>query len=570
MKIKQHIITALCIICIFSLCMQSVFAASVEDTSAVLNEENYLCIHGVSPDGEGAYVTVTVTHPQLGIPFYIGEVQAGSDGIVDLKLKMLKSADLSGKYTVYLGGSNLDLAEPVNFIFINETDDAAICLIINNKTGGIKEKIDSIADSCGIERGTGTLFAEISSDGKTAVYDAMKSRTFSGGAELKKEFDRAAVLQHLKEKKNAAVMLDNGDLLGISVGTGSNYADLSSASKALVCNSMVAYNFSLANTAEVEHIFEKFVYTQLVNSVTKENRSKLIDYIEECNNNGYTTIDLTVYNNSFDDNDRLSVAKKVVDEKDIKLFENIGQVADAFNRAVTAVIEENAQSEQNIYLNKENISTGGSAPSGGIKVDNNYVPDTSNTPDTQGTSKFFTDTATVPWAVEAIDYLSANGIVSGVGDGKFEPDRYVTRAEFVHMIIKAFKIPAKTTNHTFADVTPGSWYYDSVMTAYASAVINGINETTFAPDAPITREQLCAVAYRAQVIADIKIETEQTAVVFDDRNELEEYAAEAVDSMYRAGIVNGVGDNKFAPKANATRAMAAKIIYEILERGNRL
>ena len=155
-----------------------------------------------------------------------------------------------------------------------------------------------------------------------------------------------------------------------------------------------------------------------------------------------------------------------------------------------------------------------------------------------------------------------------MGDDKFEPNRNITREEFVQMIVKAFEIPLQKSEHVFTDVSSEAWFYDSIMTAYATAIVNGIDGLQFGTGLPITREQLCAIAYRAQNFANIKIESEQYEVIFKDKDMVADYAVQAVESMYRAGIVNGVGNDEFAPKAYATRAMAAKIVYGLLRRGN--
>lgn len=68
------------------------------------------------------------------------------------------------------------------------------------------------------------------------------------------------------------------------------------------------------------------------------------------------------------------------------------------------------------------------------------------------------------------------------------------------------------------------------------------------------------------LLADAEIQAENIEVEFTDTEEVSEYALLAVKSMYRAGIVSGMGDGSFNPKGYATRAQAAKIIYGILER----
>ena len=65
---------------------------------------------------------------------------------------------------------------------------------------------------------------------------------------------------------------------------------------------------------------------------------------------------------------------------------------------------------------------------------------------------------------------------------------------------------------------------------------------------------------------DVQIEVEDMAVEIADKEKISDYAIDAVEAMYRAGIVSGVGNGNFAPDMYATRAQAAKIIYEVIER----
>ena len=113
---------------------------------------------------------------------------------------------------------------------------------------------------------------------------------------------------------------------------------------------------------------------------------------------------------------------------------------------------------------------------------------------------------------------------------------------------------------SFDDVDNTAWYYAYIAAAYNAGIVNGIDADRFGVGEYITREQMAAMACRALNVTDIP----GTALaVFADDSEISAYAQDSVYYMQYKGIINGIGNNLFAPKANASRAQAAKIISMI-------
>ena len=106
------------------------------------------------------------------------------------------------------------------------------------------------------------------------------------------------------------------------------------------------------------------------------------------------------------------------------------------------------------------------------------------------------------------------------------------------------------------------------MKAYAAHIVKGVNFDVFGLGQPITREQMCTFLFRAMNLLDIHIEDNEKKFEFTDKAMISDYAAEAVECLYRAGIVNGVSETEFNPKGEATRAMAAQVIYQLMRKGN--
>lgn len=167
------------------------------------------------------------------------------------------------------------------------------------------------------------------------------------------------------------------------------------------------------------------------------------------------------------------------------------------------------------------------------------------------------------WGYTYIERLSEKGIVNGF-NGYFNPDKNVTRAEFVKMLCEAYKIDGVLINE-FSDVDENEWYAPYVGGAFTMGCIKGENGI-FRPNDSITREDAAVIAYRFS--ADNI--TDNGTAQFADYNDIADYAKNAVNVLSKAKIINGFTDGSFKPKANTTRAEAAKIIYEIMKAVGRL
>jgi len=176
----------------------------------------------------------------------------------------------------------------------------------------------------------------------------------------------------------------------------------------------------------------------------------------------------------------------------------------------------------------------------------------------------FKDLDTVPWAQEYIEKLAALGIVKGVEEGIFAPNNNVTREEFAKMLVTAFGFADETARTQLTDVSPDAWYYPYVSVAEKFEIVKGIG-TEFGVGQNITRQDMAVMAYRAAQKANIWLKEVNEAQIFADAAEIADYAIESVTAMQKAGIINGVEGNRFAPDENATRAQAAKIIYLLIQ-----
>ncbi len=151
------------------------------------------------------------------------------------------------------------------------------------------------------------------------------------------------------------------------------------------------------------------------------------------------------------------------------------------------------------------------------------------------------------------------GLFNGMGDGLFAPNDATTRAMLTTVL---WRRDGKTEAETapFTDVPASQWYTAAVNWAYQAGVVKGMEETLFAPDLKITREQLVTMLYRyAQQKEGYQTELRAELTAFSDASEVSDYAAEAIQWAVAAKIMNGDG-GKLRPQGNATRAECAKLL----------
>jgi hypothetical protein len=177
----------------------------------------------------------------------------------------------------------------------------------------------------------------------------------------------------------------------------------------------------------------------------------------------------------------------------------------------------------------------------------------------------FSDLSSTLWAKYAIEAFAARGIVQGVGEDRFQPNGQVTRAEFITILMNAFDLLETGAKTSLKDVEAGSWYYEAVASAQKLGIVNGISDTEFGVQATITRQDMAVMLYRAGQMLGIELSSSNRSTAFSDQALISEYAVQAVSKMAEAGMIEGIGDGKFAPQAKATRAQAAVIIHRMFE-----
>lgn len=173
----------------------------------------------------------------------------------------------------------------------------------------------------------------------------------------------------------------------------------------------------------------------------------------------------------------------------------------------------------------------------------------------------FRDVTSTHWAFASVERAAELGLVTGYSDGTFRPDTPVTRAQFVLMLWRMCSKPAAAKAASFADAS-ADWYQDALSWAVEKGYVNGLSDTRFGPDAPITRQQAMAILFRlngGQSGTELTLTGiyEQT---FADSTAIASWAKDATWWAVYHELVSGVGGSRIAPEANASRAQIAAIL----------
>ncbi len=179
-----------------------------------------------------------------------------------------------------------------------------------------------------------------------------------------------------------------------------------------------------------------------------------------------------------------------------------------------------------------------------------------------------TDVPASAWHYDYVKYVLAEGIMKGTSATTFEPNANITRGQFVTILGRlagvedsSAQAPATTK---FSDVEGDTYYASHVAWAVEKGIVEGTSATTFEPKAQITRQDLATMIGRYATAQSIALPAASDKTFADDAD-IAKYAKDYVYQLKAAGILEGKGDNLFAPKANATRAEAAKIINLVAE-----
>lgn len=182
----------------------------------------------------------------------------------------------------------------------------------------------------------------------------------------------------------------------------------------------------------------------------------------------------------------------------------------------------------------------------------------------------FADVNAGDWFYRDVLFSYEKGLMSGMDAAAFAPYANTTRAQIAVIFYRMEGSPAVEGENSFADVVRGSgtaWFYDAVTWAQQNGIMGGYSNSSFAPNDPITREQLAAIFYRyAQYKGYDTTQGGMAIREFDDYESISDYAMGAMAWAVNTGLVKG-DSNLLYPKGTATRAELAALFHRFAENG---
>ncbi len=171
------------------------------------------------------------------------------------------------------------------------------------------------------------------------------------------------------------------------------------------------------------------------------------------------------------------------------------------------------------------------------------------------------------WAHEAVAFLQEKQVISGYTDGRFLPNRTISRAEYATIVTRAYNIPeVRPATPSYTDVEPTDWFFGIVEAAKAKGMLPFVEGSHFFPDRPINREEamiMLVVAVRdnpdAPTLTDEQLEAFKQANT--DSGTISPLAMPYLAYAQLEGLIQGYPDNTIRPKGSITRAETATIVF---------
>ena len=474
--------------------------------------------------------------PDGGNVVYVSEKNASAKGEWNFDFAL----ENSGFYTAYVGSKALDENEVMEFYFINKTkfDTAAAALNSAETAAEISEVLKNSAADLGVP---------IENINDADAVAALLKTELGNSTPEPKEMQRLL--------KTCCMI---ADLNGGKISTLKEYAEV-------LCKNGAACANYLTDT----------VLSDACGKLSK----KGFDGSEKFYNKAEDVIIVSAINNGSAD-----TVKNILSDYKTKLGANGVSISDKLVEAMTRQSFSDLTDVKKFIANytesgsggnSSSSGSGGSGGSGGTGSSfgskNTYIGKEAELPNTSDedskTIYPFDDIADISWAADAITQLSYRGVLNGKSERLFMPNDNVTREEFAKIITVAFKLNLVNTECPFGDVDENNWAYPYIRSAYKAGIIKGVSDTEFGYGQNITREDLCVMINRMLTVGELTL-PQADGGVFGDDGEISDYAKESVYYLERAGIILGDGTN-FNPKASATRAEAAKIVYLALVNTNR-
>jgi hypothetical protein len=205
---------------------------------------------------------------------------------------------------------------------------------------------------------------------------------------------------------------------------------------------------------------------------------------------------------------------------------------------------------------------GGGGGGGGSKPADKPATDPKPDPGTGTWSNPFRDVKSTDWFYKDVEYVLKNGLFNGTSADAFSPNMHMTRGMIVTVLGRLHKVSASSSaRSSFNDVASGQYYTAYVEWAKTNGIVNGVGDNKFAPDRDVSRQDFAVILLRYAEFAKKTIPSTRQAPVFADETNIAGYAKDAIRTLYSGAIINGVGGNTINPEGSATRAEVAAMVH---------
>lgn len=546
---------------VFSLISVTARAAYIKNADLNLIDST-VTVSGINFDkNNGEYATVLVLKPGIAID---NMTKDGVEKQEQIKIKdgkfeyeFLLNSPSDGEYTAYINAgdavreSKFTYAANVSDVYseVMKAADSVSFAELLEKNANALNLNDTAYGGLDKKDNAGKMLYNVIKSGEVSVTDAES---------LKRAAVKVSMLEAMNESKKELVFDNNGfvdeKLLGMDTIDGRLKVNayslfnekITENGKSKALSGLCSAGFDSISSFEKEFVWES---TKVAIRDNKSNGTGHISAVLD-SNNAVNGLNLNNYK---------SVSGNTINNKLISgNYETKAQMQSILD---TKVSQDSGNTGPGSGSNTSGTKNTGSGYSSGV-----YSPTTTVT---NGEKSFvFKDvTENYEWAKPAIEQLYIKGIIKGRSADEFAPAENVTRAEFVKMILGVFGIEANGNSAGFEDVTSGDWYAPFVNTAYELGIVTGMNDTYFGANENITRQDAAVIIQRACKNAEKSLEKVNEAAVFDDAEDISEYAVEAINELTEADILHG-SDNKFNPRNNCTRAEAAVMLKNVSDKIN--
>lgn len=198
-------------------------------------------------------------------------------------------------------------------------------------------------------------------------------------------------------------------------------------------------------------------------------------------------------------------------------------------------------------------------PSGSVSIYASFTPANSSAPVIPSTG--FADVSASAWYYSAVSYVVDEGIMSGTGTNTFSPNATLTRGMVAQMLYAMSGKPNQGSN-TYGDVASGAWYAKAVSWVSSKGIMTGYGEGRFAPETPVTREQLALILFNYAKLQGYDTSASSSLSAFPDGASVASWAQQAMSWAVAEGLFSGRDGSMLTPAGTATRAEIAQIFMQ--------